>query len=94
MDGCHQAYRGLPTGPDHKHAANVKVVCVCERRVLLWWRSLVLTSYLLFHCYLDSSTVGFYVDDIPHFHSLLLKTLIDTGVQLAGTRGKHSVTIL
>lgn len=33
--------------------------------------------------YLDSSTVGFNVDDVSYFHALFLKTLINTRVQLS-----------
>lgn len=38
--------------------------------------------------YLDSSAVGFNVDDISHFNTLFLKTLINTGIQLTETREK------
>lgn len=34
--------------------------------------------------HLDGSAVGFNVDDVSHFHSLFLKTLIYAGVQLIG----------
>lgn len=32
--------------------------------------------------YLDSTTVSFDVDDVSHFHTLFLKTLINAGIQL------------
>lgn len=38
--------------------------------------------------YLDSSAVGFNVDDISHFNALFLKTLINTGIQLTEAREK------